>query len=425
MLTNWIELQSKTEVKVWCTQQMAAKLEICGLQQIPKEIWRAIEAQHGDGGFIDECMTNGNPISEAEAQELLLNDLTNVLDLFRAGQLSTGKEIKLNIRPPELSPYEAHRAEIFSEWLANDANNGYHLKRIRRNQHQLNRWGVPELSQRTLTPSEAIDYLRHQDCRGRPVTMEDLDRYETLSWPPKSIKDVPLVRDDEGVALDRSGTEVTHPLLEGEGQLTASGSRLIFQSRIGLGLLVLDARIVATRYFWTPEQALWFILTGQYPVLQPITIAYRERSFGFHDSGYTRGLVTIKVEPWVSEQTVLAAYAEAKKWARPKKHKSLRDLKAWQFVIRKVAMGLEKTLYYAWNNEHPQETIRHRQAFSRSVKAAKDAVLRPYNDRSIGESSESSDKETGSAPLPHKPGDYVTFKVSKPTHLSRKGPQAG
>ena len=62
------------------------------------------------------------------------------------------------------------------------------------------------------------------------------------------------------------------------------------------------------RYPWQEAEATWFVLTGKTPWIAPVTL--QARGVGAHGM-FERQFVTIKVEPWVSEETVRRTYREA------------------------------------------------------------------------------------------------------------------
>ena len=117
------------------------------------------------------------------------------------------------------------------------------------------------------------------------------------------------------------------------------------------------------RYPWWESEAAWFILTGVTPWVAPVS--WQGRGSG-PTGRFERQFVTMKVEPWVSEETVRRTYREAQIRMlhgdnRPVKNKQL-DL--FRFVSSKTdpttLFGRErakaaKVLVPEWNREHPQD----------------------------------------------------------------------
>ena len=62
------------------------------------------------------------------------------------------------------------------------------------------------------------------------------------------------------------------------------------------------------RYPWWESEAAWFILTGVTPWVAPVSLQTRGNGLTYR---FERQFITIKVEPWVSEETVRRTYREA------------------------------------------------------------------------------------------------------------------
>ena len=117
------------------------------------------------------------------------------------------------------------------------------------------------------------------------------------------------------------------------------------------------------RYPWQESEAAWFLLTGETPWVAPVTL--QARGVGI-DGMVERQFVTIKVEPWVSEETVRRTYREAQVRMlrgdnRPAKSKQL-DL--FRFVSSRTdpftLYGKERAraarkLVPEWDRENPDD----------------------------------------------------------------------
>lgn len=77
-----------------------------------------------------------------------------------------------------------------------------------------------------------------------------------------------------------------------------------------LGDLRARTRRLIRRYPWQESEAVWFILTGETPWVAPVS--FQGRGVGSETTGlFGRQFVTIKAEPWISEETVRRTYREA------------------------------------------------------------------------------------------------------------------
>jgi hypothetical protein len=65
---------------------------------------------------------------------------------------------------------------------------------------------------------------------------------------------------------------------------------------------------LARGYPWWESETVWFVLTGATPWAAPVTL--QAQGLG-HDDLFERQFVTIKVEPWISEETMGRTYREA------------------------------------------------------------------------------------------------------------------
>ena len=75
------------------------------------------------------------------------------------------------------------------------------------------------------------------------------------------------------------------------------------EEELDLGELSLD---LASAYPWAPEDAAWFVLTGEPPEVVSVYLSYRR----------ARGVFTLAFAPWISEETMRQAYRKARNRAR-------------------------------------------------------------------------------------------------------------
>ena len=140
-------------------------------------------------------------------------------------------------------------------------------------------------------------------------------------------------------------------------------NRVCVQPGSVLGELRSRVRKLILRYPWQESEATWFVLTGETPWIAPVTLQAR----GVGTRGmFERQFVTMKVEPWVSEETVRRTYREAQVRMlrgdnRPAKSKQL-DL--FRFVSSRTdpfaLHGKERAraareLVPEWDRENPDD----------------------------------------------------------------------
>ncbi len=135
------------------------------------------------------------------------------------------------------------------------------------------------------------------------------------------------------------------------------------------------------RYPWWEPEAVWFVLTGDTPWVEPVSVQargtqsdvpapaslYEARHGGVIYGQFERQFVTIKVEPWVSEETVRRTYREAQVRLlqgdnRPAKNKQLRlfrfvSARTDPFTLyEKERARAARELVPEWDRENPTDT---------------------------------------------------------------------
>ena len=116
-------------------------------------------------------------------------------------------------------------------------------------------------------------------------------------------------------------------------------------------------------YPWWESEAVWFVLTGDTPWISPVTLQAR----GTGRSGlFEHQFITIKAEPWVSEETIRRTYREAQVRMLQGDNRPVKDkqIKLFRFVsARTNPYGIyreerakdAKTLIAEWDRENPDD----------------------------------------------------------------------
>lgn len=115
------------------------------------------------------------------------------------------------------------------------------------------------------------------------------------------------------------------------------------------------------RYPWWESETVWFVLTGATPWVAPVSL--QARGIG-HSDLFERQFVTIKVEPWVSEETIRRTYREAQIRLLQGDNRRTKDkqIKLFRFVsartspygmYREERAKVAKALIPEWDQENP------------------------------------------------------------------------
>ncbi len=225
----------------------------------------------------------------------------------------------------ELTPYEEHRKATYELEIAAvvDDSNGDRINRFRKD------W----LNEVVLLPDDATNWLisplaniamshfLYSDLNDdhRPVPRERLPRRDQVTLESREIK-----LGDQGDRVEEAvllvvGERQTrrHPRRKALPRLTLPTGEVIeyWPNSLVEELVNMGNRIA--RYApWPAEQAIWYILTGLVPTIDPLILRYTMRT-GFH--GWRRALLTIEVEPWVSMETLARLYQDARRQVLPPK----------------------------------------------------------------------------------------------------------
>jgi hypothetical protein len=138
------------------------------------------------------------------------------------------------------------------------------------------------------------------------------------------------------------------------------------------------ARALESALPWTQVQAVGFLLCGMVPVIQPLKVGYR------HSLGpIEHATITIRVEPWVSAQTVEASYRRVQKELLGRENRPLMgtglDVLRFCLPYFEPAGGNQswEHLRVEWNRTNPDRPYTDRRNFARDFERAKNQLGRP------------------------------------------------
>jgi hypothetical protein len=197
-------------------------------------------------------------------------------------------------------------------------------------------------------------------------TLKDRRPRETGAWIEPDRKRRVREFDD---AKREIGRYKVLPFL-GEGGET---HRTLVRPTSVLGSLYSTVQNLLKNYPWFEESAAWFLLTGDAPYVAPMTMRGKYRgplTFGpYPSTGFSYGLVTLTMEPWVSADTVQRVYRDIQRqWLggdnRPVGEKNRR---LFSFVTERVGSvslqaeekrRLGKELVTEWDRQYSQDKER-------------------------------------------------------------------
>jgi len=229
----------------------------------------------------------------------------------------------------ELSDYERDRAWALTRELASIADGVYgsRIQQFRKNQldgaplvaEAVERWNRSPL---TRLLNRAV--LRQM--RWHPLTQP------ATSQPPERFRDerghqyeqIMLTVTDEPFPVKRH-------LREPVSLLTLpSGDRVEFWKwSLGDELMKLATRL-SRSVPWSADEAAWFVLTNEAPAVSPLKGTFERRTLRPYWQSAT---LNIEVEPWVSTDTLVKLYQEARRRVMPRTSRPRPSgLAVWRFV---------------------------------------------------------------------------------------------
>ena len=184
----------------------------------------------------------------------------------------------------ELDEREARHAEALRHYLARQAATLPEVQQFR----------DAEMGGDLLTPEQAEDFLRAEELEG--VSEEELS-------------EAPSYASYYAVHLDGLSREELKSLMipsRRGGYLSEKSA--FYEERRGIWLREETMDLgelslwLASAYPWEPEDAAWFILTGEPPEVVSLNLSYRP----------ARKVFTLAFAPWISEETLRRAYRKAR-----------------------------------------------------------------------------------------------------------------
>ena len=366
-----------------------------------------------DKGYLGEAVEE---IGEAEGDPVgyLLKEIDAIVDAA-AGRMSfkrpPGRMRGEERVPAQLKDYEIERSEIFSEYLAKIAATNTHVRRFR----------AQILDDQLLSPEQARALLLspaaahwHRDdfdrlevrlldhtCKVKNIGRDEKGPYSLVEVSTRSSEAARLIKDRRSLQTGRwevpttpedatSNRKAVREVkgwkvlpLPGENGYT---DRTLVHPVSVLGYLHKQVSRLVKRYPWEESEAVWFVLTGEPPWVAPMT--WQTRAFGFDYNLASYGFITLKIEPWVSAETVLQSYRHIQRGLLGGDNRPLRkNLKLLRFVIErtnpaslspKERARIGGELVAGWDQENPREAYgQDTRRFWRDYDRARQSIALP------------------------------------------------
>jgi hypothetical protein len=339
----------------------------------------------------------------------------------------------------QLGAETAKRAEVFSECLAKLTTSGYFLVQdIKdpskdryvssevegfRRKYLDDKLLSPEQARALLTSPVAAHWPRFFFQRsGVPVVGHAYQVTEGMSDDrgPHSLVEVPLPSSKVASLKDRRPLAAAPWELPEKREKAKSNERLKREYKIGypprervwkivpypgedglthrvlvepdsvLGDLYDMVSSLIQRYPWEEPDAVWFVLTGETPQVEPFTWQFRGLGSGIGEDSFRYGFVTLKIEPWVDPKLVWKVYSDIQRGlrnGRRVRRLGPKSLELLRFVNERInAANLSRgerrkvgsELVAAWDGENPDDSFNgNTREFWKAYHRARQAIMSP------------------------------------------------
>lgn len=366
------KLETEHLLRKWLAQRL-------GHPEVPTWLWGHLD----DRGFVRDALASGS----IDDRAALLEEARHMLGVFREAERrvpnrSRGRRLAVHAF---LTSEEAARAEVVSRALARQAAQDGAVLRFRKGVLGGGVLSLPEaalllaspapyLLSRAAFEADSIPILgHHANLVRRGSTRASTAPEERVGLTVKWAKGTANYRmviprpAPGGAQLDLpwhlAGKIEQFPVLEGS----------VFAE------LRWASKWLAERLPWSPWDALWFVLTGTAPSVQPLQLGTKHWKGEAHE----RLEITISVEPWVSAKTLARLFIAHQRalLGRENRPISVKNLALLDFVMAQRESGSAPvgwtTLMAKWNRTHPTwgyGDVRH---FQRDHLRVRRAVLSP------------------------------------------------
>lgn len=369
--------QTKEEVRLW----IAAQLDRV---ELPAQVWQFPDVHDaadeylntGDREDLYDCLAN--------AEKALEIFEVYVPHFSHRSRTSVQRQGLPHLR---LTPYEEDRTHAYSAYLARRAGERVDVKKYR---HTI-------LKGTLLTRTEAVAFvespalrcLSRWECELGNIplvghTAEVVGEEAKIMPNGKLRRSVRLLVDGITRRANLFVERRERPPIVQYDTGVEDDEKIYVQNHIvWKGSVVDELRRLSDRlvleYGWEQMTAIRFILTGTPPLIQPIEGSVRQwkRVLG-------RGEITLTLQPWLSEESIVQAYREGQRRLlgdRKKPWVSPRNLRIFRFVEERTDSTTGRrpkwrVLMQEWNNTcDPEDHVKEYRHFAEYYKRAERHLL--------------------------------------------------
>ena len=278
------------------------------------------------------------------------------------------RQISGRVKPPgraartivdvDLDSYEKECAETASLYLAKKAASLPAVRRFRQER----------LGGKLLTTEEAKEFLKGEELSDLSgLDPRDKDAY--VAWvnnmSAEELAALVIPSGHKGIVSEEDG--IFPYLYEGGGTIVVGSKK-----ELDYGGLIL---YLAAKFPWAPDEAGWFLLTGERPEVVPLRFSYHRN----------RRIFTLSFAPWISEKTIRKAYRKGQKVVQGGDNRRMteRTLAVMRFVTAHTDDEGNRPswsqLTDLWNKEHPGEwRFKDRFGLRKTCLRAEKELVRPW-----------------------------------------------
>lgn len=381
------KLRNRPELKQWVENQLD--------RVIPESIWDYVIEKD----VVDKTLRDLQKQDHYFAQvtlESFVDDVRDLLNMVSDTQKSRFHQSKREESDEgELTEREINRAQALAEYHAKFASAERKIRDFRDSVLQGDL--LSSVKADTFVTSVATRYAAPFDFRSYGIPYKEhkatLVEDETYSEQGEFYHKISFSVEPSAPQLEQPITE-RFPI---EDHMTLdwvnddySFQQIMYRKHSLLDELITLSDTLAQRIGCYQQVAALFILTGNPPGVPPISVQIdSSRRSDFH-----KGTITMKIQPWVSPDSVLKTYRKLQQHEFGHSYRpmtSTRQLELFRFVTQEMTIVRNKKsawddiieipewreLFERWNRSHPDSQYTQLSNFERDYARAKESILLP------------------------------------------------